>query len=151
MTAERLARRLTDAATRTAARRAQLAPTTSPETVVTEPTVTGPTPGGFVPVPADEVPTGWQAYGRGIWPLGDDITDDRVVVEGADRRSYAALNHYLRADGDTTGAHRGRDRDIPTITEGRVRFERAGDDVRVTTRPQQQVPAALVAVLIADR
>ena len=106
----------------------------------------------FRPISPDEVPTGWWAYGRAIWPLGDDITDDRVLVEGTDRRSYAALNHYLREGHDTAADRaRGLPRDIPAITEGRVGFERAGDTVRVTTHPDQAPTAALVAVLIAER
>jgi len=41
-------------------------------------------------------------YGRGVWPTGE-CGDDGVMIEGADRRSYAALSCYLREERQERG------------------------------------------------
>lgn len=131
MNAEHLARRLAGAANHTAAARAALAEP-SPSPGVDDAAAV------FVPIDPREVPTGWWAYGRAIWPLDDDITDDRDLVEGTGRRSYAALNHYLRQDSSKAAADQALGL-RPTPPDRRLRARRRRRP-RVTTPPVNLSP-----------
>lgn len=125
--ASALAARLAAAAQRTAlqrtttSRRQDNAATTDAATITTG-----------AAVPLEDMAALWTVYGRRLWPLGDDITDDRILVEGRDRRSRAALNHYLREGTRPQELRRPCDR--PRVSTARVSFHPTGDDdtLRIT-------------------
>lgn len=127
--ASALAARLADAARRTALQRT----VTSHRQDAGATTATARATGAAVPL--EDMAALWTVYGRRVWPLGDDITDDRILVEGRDRRSSAALNHYLR-EGTRPQEHR-RPCDRPRMSTARVSFHLTDDEdtLHITYHP----------------
>lgn len=95
---------------------------------------------------------GTRFYDREVWMVGAGVDNDELwctFIQGTDRRSYAALNRYLR-DGDAPALLRpqGLRRLLPRVGTAWLLFTAAGDLDRWDFHHQIDEPGALQVLVI---